>query len=449
VLDALQRVVGPCLMTSLTAAIGFLSLAVSNVPAMREFAFAASIVMVFEFVFSFFLLPPLLIVLPAERFLAPSTRQHSLLIDQVLSRIPELVGRYAYAVLGAATLLALVATWFTAQVPIETNPQQHLKSSSPVRRSLDFVEQKLGGTMVLDVSLITPEPDGFKSPERLGVIKTLQDFISRQEAVTSTLSLVDFLKEMNQSFHSEDPLFFTLPNDRNLVEQYLLLYDGKDLEDVVTDAFDHARIIVRIHQSSSRNLEALLATIESFIHSSLQPGDIRIRLTGNVRNVVNTANEVVTNQISSFATAALIIAVLLSLQLRSVSLGLLSLIPNVFPILTTFGIMGLAGIPLDTGTVMIASVALGIAVDDTIHVLSAYRTQRINGRPRREAVETVLRTKGRAVIVSALTLTAGFGVLVFGSFVPVVYFGLLTAVTLATAVLAELLLLPALLLLRD
>ena len=156
-----------------------------------------------------------------------------------------------------------------------------------------------------------------------------------------------------------------------MVAQYLLLYDSDEIEDFVNNTFDHARISVRISEHSSLQQKEMIKRIREHI-DGMNYGNLTIRITGRTVNEINIVDDLVRGQILSLALAAIIISVLMFFIFKSVSFAALSMLPNFFPIIINFGIMGLFAVPLDTGTALIAAVALGIAVDDTIHLLSEY-----------------------------------------------------------------------------
>jgi hypothetical protein len=265
--------------------------------------------------------------------------------------------------------------------------------------------------------------------------------------VDKTISFVDFLKDMNQAFHGEDAAFYQIPESSDLVSQYLLLYNADDLDDYVNTEFNHARISVRTAIHGSGAQKKLIERIETFL-KTVNFGSLQVRVTGRAVKDLSVVTSLVKGQIYSLATAALVISVIFLLVFRSVSLAGLSMIPNAFPIVLNFGIMGMAGIALDTGTALISAVALGIVVDDTIHFLIEYQRQRTQGVGIRGAVETVISQKGLGITSSSVIVCIGFGILVMSRFMPVVHFGLLCAIIMVTAIIGDMLLLPAAILLK-
>jgi hypothetical protein len=187
--------------------------------------------------------------------------------------------------------------------------------------------------------------------------------------------------------------------------------------------------------------------VRDFLNASSRQ-DLDMRVTGTVVQQVNVIQAVTNGLVSSMALALGVIALIMFAVLRSIRIGLLSLIPNLFPLVLNFGVMGMLRIPLDTSTALISVVALGIAVDDTIHFLTEYNTLRNSGLERVEALEQVMLRKGKPILTTSLILCIGFGVLVFSNFVPTFYFGLLSALVMLTALAGDVLLLPAIMHLR-
>ena len=232
-----------------------------------------------------------------------------------------------------------------------------------------------------------------------------------------------------------------------MVAQYLLVYDADDIDDYVNSDYDHARISVRISEHSSRGQKKMVDQINAYIATIDHPS-IDIRVTGRAVIDTNVMDAMVKGQITSLSTAALVISLIMFLVFRSFKIACLSMIPNFFPIVLNFGIMGAVGIPLDTGTALIAAVSQGIAVDDTIHFLSEYQRQRAQKRSIADALQAATTIKGQAILISSVILCIGFGIMVLSRFVPIIHFGLLSAIIMVTALIGDLVVLPAIMLLR-
>jgi predicted RND superfamily exporter protein len=442
--SVLREVAAPCLLTSLTTAAGFLSLLTCAVVSMQNFAVLSACSMVFEFAFTFFFLPALLALAPPEKVFVVQGNAVGKGFESALRLWSRYVERYSSLLLSGSILVLLCAVYFCFQVRVETNLIQYFKPDYPFRQASDFSGKHQGGTMNLEVSFRTEEMDGVKRLQNLEYIQAVEGYMKSLADIGFATSFVGYLKKMNQSFHAEDPEFYRLPESDDQVEQFLLMYDGRDLKDVVTLDFSHARIIARTAAHGSLARTSLVESVRGWIVEHPPPAGLQARVTGGIVNFINIDRELVRNQIQSFSIAVMVIGMMMTMLFRSIRLGGLSLLPNIAPVLMMFGFMGLFGIPLDTGTIMVASISLGIACDDTIHFLYDYQHYRKRESVCRSTHQSIV-SKGRAIISSSLIASIGFGVLMLGSFIPIVHFGLLCAVTMVSAVLADLLLLPAML----
>jgi len=436
----LQRIIGPSFLCSLTTAVGFISLAVSDIPPIQDFAYVASAGMVFKFIFSFLLLPPLLLLCRADKIHA--AERQGLNFSTFLKRLADLVQNRPMTISILTLLILALSTWAATFIKVETNLLEFFKSTTSFRQELTYIETNLSGVGSVDISLNAHKRDAFRDPANLALLESLQRHAESLPGVDRTMSFVDFLKDMNESFHNENPEFYRIPESRELVSQYLLLYDSDDIEDFITTEQDHARILVRIAEHSSAGQARIIAAMQDFIDKQDKRG-LEIRITGRAVQDVNTIDALVWGQIQSLALAAAVIIFIMFLALRSLTVGALSLIPNIVPIILNFGVMGALGIPLDTATALISVVALGIAVDDTIHFLTEYNHARARKIPVREALYKVTMEKGKAITATSVILTIGFGVLLFSNFAPTVSFGGLSALIMITAWMGDMIVLPA------
>ncbi len=442
----LKRVVLPSFLTSLTTAIGFLSQGISEIPPIRDFAWIASAGMLFEFVYSFFLLPPLILLFKPDRIYQSyeSTRG----ITLVLNRVFLIVRRYHKTIAFSIVALMLSAGWYAMQIRAETNTIGYFKKKSDLRQAMNFVESRLGGVDSMDISVTADRVDAFKDPSNLRILEAVQKYLESLPGIDGTVSFVDFIKDMNESFHNENPEHFKIPESQDMVAQYLLLYNADDIENVITNTYDHARIGVQLSIHSSSEQAKLIKRIRDYLGENFQTEGLKFRVTGRALKDVVTINALVNGQLYSLGLATAVITLIMFIALRSFSIGFLSVIPNSLPIVINFGIMGALGIPLDTGTAIIAAVAIGIAVDDTMHFLSEYKEQRDMNMRVAPAIRAVLLIKGRALISSSLILCIGFSVLVLSHFVPTMNFGILTAIIMLTALIGDIVFLPSLIMFK-
>ncbi len=443
VFHILQKVFWPCFLTTITTAIGFLSLSLSDIPPIKEFAIIASAGMVFEFIYSFLFLPPVLLFFDSKKIFAKESFPDNT-NKKFLGFLSRISIRQSRTMVLATLILTAVSVVFAAKIKVETNLLDYFKKNCPVRIATTFVEDNLAGVRTLDVVLSSKNVDAFKNPDTLRVMEQIETYVKTLDGVDSVLSFLEFIKDMNESFNNDNKKYYSIPDSKNMISQYLLLYNFEDIDQFVNETFDHAKISIRTSAHVTSEQARIIKQIKVFV-KDLNCENLDIRVTGRAVLHVNTIEALVNGQIQSLCMAASVIAIILFIVLKSFKLGLLSLIPNLFPVLLNFGIMGAFSIPLNTATALISAVAIGVAVDDTIHFLIEYIKKRKSGLEIPVAVESVIAEKGKAILLSSLILCIGFGTMVTSKFVPTVHFGALSAVIMVTAVIGDLIVLPSML----
>lgn len=439
--EILSKLFLPCFLTSLTTAVGFASLSLSTVPPVREFSIILSIGMIFEFFFAFTFLPSLLLLLPKNKVFKKNIHIKNR-ISSFLSNFSKFIFRYDRKIFLLFFVLFVFSIWGSCNIRVETNLMEFFKKTSDLQKANFFVEKNLAGISTLDIYFKSDKLDDFKNPSKLLVVEKVQNYINSLDGVDKTLSFVDFLKDMNSSFHNERKDYLKIPDNRNLVSQYLLLYDSSEIEDYINTDYNKARISIRLSKHSTIDHEFIINKINRFI-SLIDDKKISITITGRALQDVNTIDAIVKGQIYSVLLAFAIVIIVMFFVLGSFKLGCLSLLPNIFPIVINFGIMGLFSIPLNTATALISAVAIGIAVDDTIHFLLSYKDFFKRHKNSEIAIKLALKSKGSAITFSSIILAIGFGVMVFSSFVPTIYFGLLSAIIMLTALIGDIVFLPS------
>jgi len=444
--DATAYILVPCLLTSVTTAVGFASLCVSRVSGVRVLGLLASFGVMAAFVISITLVPVLLSFLSARPFERPSRKAHGLL-DRFLARLARFNEAHRTALLFFAFLLLALSVAGLFRLRVETTLIKYLKEDDPLAVAVRQIEEHITGTSTLDVVFDFKARDGAKDPENLKKVEEMQAVLDAMPLVTHTASLVDLFKRMNQVFHGGESGLYRLPETREEIAQYLLLYsmsgDEEDLSRYVDDRYQTSVVAARVKTVSSAEMNRFIREVREEVAARF-PG-MDVRATGISVLTTNSIDAIVKGQIQSLALALAIICALMGVLFRSARLGLLSMIPNVIPILVTLGLMGWMGIEINTATAVISCVAIGIAVDDTIHFLNRYRKEFQSQGVEARAAAATLTSTGRALVFTSLVLTMGFMVLVFSSFRPLIYFGLLTGVTMISALVGDLVLLPVLL----
>jgi len=449
-LTALRTMLGesamPILVTTATTVLGFGSLITTDITMLIQFGYASAMALTANYVVTMLLLPPML-----RWWAVPRRLRRVALVDEsphggiprLMQRLGEFNLRWRVPILVAwgALTLASLAGWLTLRV--NTDLISFFPERSAIRQRVADLSRSLAGGLAFYVVVDTGHDDGIKNPAVLRRIAGLQDHLAATGRVDKTVSVADYVRKMHREMHGGDPAFETIPETSDQVAQYLLMLEGRELEKFVDFKAAAANIVVRHHLTGSGDLSALLRDIERHVARDFPPTVI-VRATGEEVLFNNASDYMAINELTSFSSTFVIIGVIHALLFMSLKAGILSLIPNVVPILMLYGFMGLVGIPLNTSTAMIATVAIGIAVDDTVHHMVTYSRQLNELHDQRRAMFETLRIEGRPIIYVSIALAAGFLTLVASNFVATVYFGMLAAFVMLVAMLAELTLTPIL-----
>jgi len=438
---AVAEVRGPAWLAALTTAAGLASLGLSPIPPIRSFGLvtAAGVLLLLGVFLG--LLPPILARWDRRPWPAPRAARG---VEAVVGRLARLgVRRAGWVVAAFAVAVAALAPWLGA-VRTETDLYRFFPPDHALIQSMRRVEARLAGVTRIEVVFEGPGRDAFLDPARLQAVTAIQDWLQAQPEVDRTLSPADFLAQMNRAFHDGDPGFARVPRSRQLLAQYLLVYDGRDLYDLLDRERQTARLTVNLNVHGANAIQGVIHRLRAHLREQ-PPADLRWRVAGIGRLFADQEDLLVTGQERSILAAIGVIFLMLALAWRSWRLGLLGMLPNLSPVVVIFALMGMTGIRLDMATALIASVAVGIAVDDTVHMVHGYRQRRRAGRGVALALLRTYRQAGRAVTATTLILGVQFMLLTLSDFRPVAHFGLLSAAGVVTAWLFDLLLLPALL----
>lgn len=443
---ALAETLKPSFFNVLTTGAGLLSLMWVSIPPIQVFGLASTWGTLLVFLTVFYLVPPFLVRWDIYRW----PRQDSGLgkIGWLASRLALFSLRYPKSILVTAVLLVVAAYPLTKHVKVESDLLTFFKPDHPVSRDTKLIESKLSGVTTLEISLKGEGRDSLKHVATLKAIREFQQWLERLPEVDRTISLADLVEEMNWAMNGEDPSFRSVPDNDKLLNQYLLVYDGRDLFELVNREFQHARIVVNMHVHGTQEISDSIKKIRAHLASHPIPG-IKVDIGGSGRLFADQVDLLVSGETNSFVGAFLQIFLFMTILWRSPSSAAIGMLPNLAPLYFIFVLMGAANIYLDLATVMIAGVVLGITVDDTIHLYHGYQHRLKAGMAPVFAIARSFESSGRAVIAVSLLLIAQFGLLSFSSFIPTANFGLMTAVGLFSGQLFELLLLPALLLMKD
>lgn len=433
----------PCFLTSFTTAIGFASLSVSQVPPIRHFGLAAAVGMISEFFLTMTLIPLGIYFLRHKKGLQTASMEKNSILYKPLQLFARRLPPYRRVIVCLSVVLIVVSLVFTLNIRVETNLLEYFKRDSSVRAASRFIDTQLGGVETLEISLTAQKEGALLEPEALRMVEKVEQFLKQQEIVTEVTSVNNFFREMNKAFHNEDPAWFVLPESRAMAAQYLLLYDGDDLGYLLNEERNWTRITARITEHNSSRVAHNIAAAQNFLDDLTQGTPYAARVTGKTLMSNKLISFIVSTQIQSLGLAFLLIFLLMLRIFRSWKLGVIALIPNIIPVLLNFAVMGAFGVPLNSATAIIAAVAIGIAVDDTIHFICNYQNLRQSDETVVAAVRHTLVQKGHPIVTTSLIMAGAFAVLMFGSFVPTIQFGFLCSLIMVFAVVADLVVLPA------
>lgn len=449
--EAIANVGLPCLLTTLTTAAGFFSFIAAPIKPFQEMALyvpggvIAALVLTFllvPFFFSFGREHPKKITARAKRKKDLFDRMFVGLAEFVINRPKQIVACFS-----VFFVFGLVAANF---VQIETNTTRLLKENVPMRQAIEHVDNTMGGSMALEVILDTKKENGVRSAAFLHKMELLEKSIEEHELVTDVTSVLDALRKVRRGMHSGSEAYYSLPEEDRAVSDYLLLYEmagGDQLDKMLSFDGSIARINARTSALGTAEARLLRQAILKQAEALFPDGSVRVDTTGSVDLSVALTDNIATGQNSSFALAFSVIGLIMIWAMRSVKLGMISILPNVFPVLMVLGLLGITGIYMDTVLMSVSAMIIGVAVDDTIHFFIRLRREFEKTGEYESAVRETIIGAGRPLMFTTITLALGFGVLMISAMMGWVKIGALAGFAFVCALLADLLLAPALVLL--
>lgn len=446
--ESLRVNFGPVFLTSLTTIIGFMSLNFSDAPPFRDFGNITAMGVAAAWFFSIFMLPALMAVLPV-RVKAKTTKEVG-----TMDRLADFVIRRRKQVFITMTAICL---GLIAMIPtLDLNDQfvRYFDESLTFRADTEFANNNLPGMYQVNWSLPAQEDGGISEPEYLEKVAGFTDWLRDQPAVMHVASITDIFKRLNKNMHADEGEFYRLPESRNLAAQYLLLYEmslpyGLDLNNQINVEKSSLRLIVTMKDMTTVELRDFGHDATKWLETNF-PSASKARPTGAFVMFANISKRNIEGMLTGTFIAFLLIGVTLMVALRSLKLGLVSLVPNLVPAAMAYGIWAIFVGQVGLASAVTTATSLGIIVDATVHFLSKYtRAKRENGQNAEEAIRYAFSTVGTALWVTSAILIAGFAVLSFSTFKINGDMGLLTALAIAMALFADFLLLPTILLMVD
>ncbi|NQV69375.1 MAG: MMPL family transporter [Pseudohongiella sp.] len=372
---------------------------------------------------------------------------------QILTYVPYIVAKRPYLILGIFAAVFLVCAYGTSKVKIDTNMTELTREGSPLRVAYEIVDENMAGAQSMVIMVDTKTTDGLLNPKLLQAIDTLQTRIETRYAdqVTRTNSLANIVKDTYQTMNNDDPAFYQVPDTEQMISQLLYLFNSANPEDrrsLVSDDYSRSHITLNIYNAGSYEYQIFFDEIsvdieETFAGLEEEFPELDVYLTGSMALLMRMADEVANSQFSSFTLAIIVISVIMIITLGSLQAGLMAMVPNLIPALLGFGLMGLMGISLDTDTIMIAPLIIGIAVDDTIHFMTHYRIELIRTGSVSESLRSTINDVGQAVMFTTMVIGLGFALLSFSDYLGMAKMGFFGSAAIFVALLCDLFMIPA------
>ena len=438
VVATMEHIRVPVGVAALTTGLGFCTLALNPIRAIADLGIFAVLGIVVIALITVSFLPAMFMILPDAD---GPPEHHGRWIATLLGGVGRIAIDYRRTVLVIAAGVCGVCLWAASDIRVETNYVGFFDPNSDIRRDTDRLAEAIGGAYPLYVVIDGDGPGSMRRLENLTAIRDLQNFIGEQPGVDSTLSFADFILLIQGVF--DDQAKGRLPATQGALEQLFLFLNPEDTRPVMNADFSRSNILVRSRLAGSAEVSELVANIEEYARTRLRRG-IEAHATGTVVLLNRSADALAHGQISGLAQMLVVLLILMSLLFLSIRTGILALVPNAIPIILLFGAMGLTGIDLNISTSMIAVIAIGIAVDDTIHYLSALNVELRRTGNQEEALLNVGRSVGQPIVFTTIALALGFLVVCLSNFRPIRDFGFLASLTMVGALVTDLLLVPAL-----
>ena len=439
--NALWEVRKPVFVSVLTTAIAFLSMWTNPVPELSKMglllAFGAALVGLAA-----------ITVIPAFisqfHFTLDPVKKPNPLVSNFMGRVAKstTVSPKKHLLLMIVIMGLAVTGW--SKLSHDTNAMEYFKEDASVRVGDEFVTEHLGGTTFLQALIETPENDTFKKPDNLHKLEQIQRFSETLPHVTKTFSHADNIKLINRAMNEDDPVYFSIPENQDLISQYLLLTDVEDFHWVVDEDHRNASILLRIDTKSAATLEEIERRVE--VQLAVLFPQYKTNVVGTNLLVHRAFDEMATSMLVSLGQALVAIWIVLIFVFKSLRLASLAIISNAIPVALIYAILGWLGKPLDPPAAVTGAIALGIAIDDTVHFYSTWqRNMALNGQNSKQAVTDTLKQIGRPMVLSTLVMGFGFAVMLLSQYGTLVWMAVMLCAAAMSALVADLIVTPAIL----
>ncbi|KAA3610066.1 MAG: hypothetical protein D8M58_07490 [Calditrichaeota bacterium] len=433
--DMIHGMWKPVVMTSITTAVGFISLLTSEVYPIKYFGLFTAFGVLMAMVFSLVLIPVgvLLFGLPKRKKIAEKEKKES---GHIAFTLAEKLVQYKYVTIITVAVISVLSIVGIGKVWINSSFLEKFELDSDIVLTDAFINQNFGGTSTLNIILQGKEEDTFKQPKALKLIDEMQSEAETLPLVGNSFSLADYLKRMNKVMHADSSEFDAIPESDELIAQYLLLYemsgDPENLWKVVDYKYNKANVTLQLKSDNSKAINTAIDVVEKF-KAPLEAENIEIKYAGSGYKGLVFTDLILEGQIKSLMLSLIIIVVLLSFMFKKVSIGFIGAVPIAITALISFGIMGLFNIPLSTTTALVSSIAIGIGIDYSVHFIERYKIYALQTQDKAITIRKAMLHSGRAIIFNAFVVIAGFLVLLASVFPPNRSLGALVSLNMFTS----------------
>lgn len=445
---SMQRNLMPIFITSATTAIGFLTLNFSEVPILADLGNMTAVGVMLACLLSVTTLPALLAVLPVKPGKVKPQHQQ----DTVMDKLASFVILRQRLLLPAMALLMIVFAGFISLNKVNDEAVKYFSPATDFRQAMDFLDQHLAASMSMDFVLHSGQSSGVNKPEFIAAVEDFSQWLAEQPEVAHVNSISEVFKRLNKNMHADDPAFYRIPQTQDEAAQYLLMYEmslpyGLDLNNQLNLDKSATRLTAALRNMGSKEITGFEQKALQYFAGQFPQYQASAASTALMFAHIGERN--MASMLQTLPLALVLISLLLVFSLRSWRMGLISLLPNIAPAAIGFGIWGLYSGEINLGLSVVASISLGIIVDDTVHFLAKYQHARHEGRNAEAAVRYAFNSVGQALWITTAVLVIGFSVLMLSSFRLNSDMGLLTAIIIFTALVIDFLFLPAFLLKFD
>jgi len=446
----------PISLTSLTTIIGFGTLSISDTSIIREFGIVMAFGLFINYIVTLVVLPATLLFFKVPKVTQSakdSEAKKGGRLNVLFDRIIALNNNHPLAIAIVTGLVVIVAVLGLFRVEVNSDYMDFFKKDTDIRKNINRFNNEMSGMNSINIVVETEDEGDIIEPEVLKKIDGLQQFIKGLGRIDKTVSLADYVKLMNQEMNGGKKEMRVIPDSKEAVAEYMLFMEDDTLSQYVDAEKKNARILVMHKISGSHAFNKMRDKIRDYIDENIRVyagdgavKDITVTFTGGAYLINNSSDSLVTGQVQSLGIALFAIFIVMVIVFLSIKGGLIAIISNAIPILVTFGVMGWFRIPLNVSTSLVGAIALGIAIDDTVHFMIRYQRELRATNDQKQAMANSIRSEGEPVLFTSIALALCFATFMLSNFVPTVYFAFLASMVMIYALLTDLLINPVILL---